>query len=103
MFSNRLQMIFTQEEIDRLSIKEHTRKETQIIADVHGIKFYQAKHFINNIFNTMHSAFKLVIIHGYNHETAIKDMLSVNFINSHITDQYVDPYNQGVTHMLIAA
>lgn len=95
-------MIFTYDEISRLSIKEKPDMKPQITANVHGMKCNQARRFINNINNTIRESFKLIIIHGYNHGTAIKDMLAENFCNSHITKQYIDPYNQGVTHMLIA-
>ena len=103
MVNNRLKMIFTQEEIDRLSITEIDENQVRIIADVHGMKCSQARRFINNIINAVRVAFQLIIIHGYNHGTAIKDMLSEDFSNSHIMEQHVDLYNQGVTHMLIAA
>lgn len=102
MVSRKLQMIFTNDEINRISIKEAPGTKPQIIADVHGMKCSQARRFINNIINTIHEAFKLIIIHGYNHGTAIKDILADNFCNSHIAEQYIDPYNQGVTHMLIS-
>ncbi len=103
MISRKLQMIFTNNEINRLSIKEIPGTMTQITADVHGMKCSQARRFINNIINTVRVAFQLIIIHGYNHGTAIKDMLAQNFINTHITKQHSDPYNQGVTHMFIIA
>lgn len=102
MVNNRLKMIFTNEEIDRLTISEIDECKIRITADVHGMKCSQARRFINNIINTIRVAFQLIIIHGYNHGTAIKDMLAENFNNTHITEQYLDPYNQGVTHMLIA-
>ena len=103
MINNRLRMVFTQEEINRLTISEIDERKIRITADVHGMKCYQARRFINNIINTVRVAFQLIIIHGYNHGTAIKDMLVENFSNTHITEQHLDPYNQGVTHMLIAA
>lgn len=103
MVNNRLQMIFTSEELSRLTISEVDESKIRIIADVHGMKCSQAKRFINNIINTVRIAFQLIIIHGYNHGTAIKDMLAQNFSNTHITEKHPDPYNQGVTHMLIAA
>lgn len=103
MINNRLRMVFTQEEINRLTISEIDEHKIRITADVHGMKCCQARRFINNIINTVRVAFQLIIIHGYNHGTAIKDMLAENFSNTHITEQHLDPYNQGVTHMLIAA
>lgn len=103
MVNNRLKMILTQEEISRLQITEFGTEHIKIIADVHGMKCYQAHRFINNIINTVRIAFQLIIIHGYNHGTAIKDMLADNFSNYHITEQHADPFNKGVTHMQIAA
>ena len=103
MVNNRLKMVFTSEEISSLIISEISESKISIVADVHGMKCSQARRFINNIINTVRVAFQLIIIHGYNHGTAIKDMLAENFSNTHITEQHLDPYNQGVTHMLIAA
>lgn len=102
MVNNRLQMIFTHDEIDRITVKEQPGRETLIIADVHGMKCRQARRFINNIINAVRIAFQLIIIHGYNHGTAIKDMLSNSFTNKHVAEQYLDSHNQGMTHMLIA-
>ncbi len=103
MVNNRLRMVFTDEEINRLTISEVDERRIRIVADVHGMKCSQARRFINNIINTVRVAFQLIVIHGYNHGTAIKDMLAQNFSNTHITEKHADPYNQGVTHMLIAA
>lgn len=103
MVNSRLKIIFTSEEISRLTISEIDETKIRIIADVHGMKCSQARRFINNIINTVRVAFQLIIIHGYNHGTAIKDMLAQNFSNTHITEKHPDPYNQGITHMLIAA
>lgn len=103
MVNNRLKMIFTSEEINRLTVSEIDETKLRIIADVHGMKCNQARRFINNIINTIRVAFQLIIIHGYNHGTAIKDMLAQNFNNTHIVEKHLDPFNQGVTHMLITA
>lgn len=96
----RLGMIFSQDDIARISIKDDGK--LQVTVDVHGMKCVQAKRFINNIINSIREAFRLVIIHGYNHGTAIKDMLAENFSNTHIIDQYQDPRNKGVTYMVLA-
>ena len=72
MVDDRLKMILTQEEINRLKITESNSEHIKIIADVHGMKCYEARRFINNIINIVRIAFQLVIIHGYNHGTAIK-------------------------------
>lgn len=98
----RLGMIFSQDDINRITVKDEAEKNLKVTVDVHGMKCSQAKRFINNIINAIRSAFKLVIIHGYNHGTAIKDMLADNFTNTHVIDQYQDPYNKGVTYMVLS-
>ena len=103
MIRTRLKMVLTQSEMNRIKISESRSGKIRITADVHGMKCYEARRFINNIINIVRTAFQLVIIHGYNHGTAIKEMLAQNFTNSHIYEQFPDPCNQGVTHMLIAA
>ena len=82
--------------------QEKVPEKIRITADVHGMKCYEARRFINNIINIVHTTFQLVIIHGYNRGTAIKEMLTQNFSNDHIFEQFQDPCNQGVTLMLIA-
>ena len=102
MVCTRLRLILSSDELDRLTISE-VAGNTTIVVDVHGMKCSQAKRFINNIISTVRCNVRLVIIHGYNHGTAIKDMLSSNFHNSHIEELFPDAYNLGMTHMLIAA
>lgn len=98
---DRLHIIFSKSELKRLSIARLSSHELQITANVHGLKCYEAKRFINNIINILQSTFKLTIIHGYNHSTSIKDMLTYNFTNPHIVEQYVPIYNPGITCMSI--
>lgn len=103
MFKSKLSLILTNTELTRISVNENSNGNICITADVHGMKCREARRFINNIINIIHTAFTLIIIHGYNHGTAIKDMLTQNFKNDHIYKQFPDPCNKGITHMLIAA
>lgn len=103
MAAVRLRMIFTSEELRRIRIMDFGNGRLRIIADVHGMKCWEARRFINNIINVIRAGFQLVIIHGYNHGTAIKDMLAQNFYNDHITERHPDPHNKGVTYLSIAA
>lgn len=103
MVHKRLRRVFTEDEINRLTISEGDENRIRIVADVHGMKCNLARRFINNITDTVRVVFQLIIIHGYNHGTAIKDMLSQSFCNTHISEKHAGPYNQGITHMLIAA
>ena len=99
----KFKMIFSKEDINRLVISESSSDTLKIVADVHGMKCCEARRFINNIIAIVNSDFQLEIIHGYNHGTAIKEMLSQNFINKHIYQRFPDSRNQGITHMLLAA
>lgn len=100
MIQNRLHLIFTDDEISRITLLGD-KEELRIIADVHGMSCFQAKRFINNLINIIREKFRLIVIHGYNHGTAIKDMLTDSFINMHVVSKHVDPKNQGVTYMQI--
>lgn len=99
----RLEEIFTDEEMSRITISDSIGGCLLITADVHGMKCRQARRFINNIINVIRMVFHLMIIHGYNHGRAIKDMLAGDFHNIHISEQHPDPYNQGVTYMSLYA
>lgn len=102
MFIKVLSTIFTEEEMSRLSFIDDADSTVRITADVHGMKCSQARRFINNIINAIRQKCSLVIIHGYNHGTAIKDMLATDFSNSHVQNKYQDPYNKGITHVVLA-
>ena len=66
MIISRLRMVLTNDELDRITVKEKESGKIRITADVHGMKCYEARRFINNIINIVRIAFQLVIIHGYN-------------------------------------
>ncbi len=103
MVISRLNMILTTDELKRIQVLQNADEKLMIIVDVHGMTCTKARKFINNIINVVRVAFQLIIIHGYNHGTAIKDMLANSFTNSHISKKYTDSFNYGITHMLIAA
>ena len=94
-------LIFTKDEMERISVGT-AHGECRITADVHGMTCAIARRFINNIINLVHTAFHLLIIHGYHGGDAIKHMLLDSFENSHISKRYSDVYNQGRTHLVIA-
>lgn len=98
----RLTTILSKSDMKRITIK--TKKGMiKIYADVHGMKVWEAKRFINNILNLMKEAIELIIIHGYKHGSAIKEMLENEFNNGHVKSITPDRDNQGVTHILAAA
>lgn len=101
LIRNRLSIIFTKDELNRLTFNQD-QSGVEIIADVHGMKCFQAKRFLNNILNMASYKIKLTVIHGYNHGTAIKDMISNGLGNSHIIQTYNDEKNIGRTFIIAA-
>lgn len=95
----RLSLILTTDDMRRLTFKDK-EGEKKIICDLHGMKCKQARRFLNNILNIIRTAVELIIVHGFNHGTAIKDMILGDFYNEHICLISPDIHNMGVTHIL---
>lgn len=95
----RLSLILTEDDMKRLTFKDK-EGEKKIIADMHGMKCKQARRFLNNLLNIIRTAVELIIVHGFNHGTAIKDMILGDFYNEHISLISPDSHNKGVTHIM---
>ena len=100
VLQERLKTIFTTEEISRIHISENLTG-ISVVVDVHGLKCRQARRFVNNLINIARCPFIMTVIHGYNHGTAILEMIRGNLENRHIVHRFPDPYNRGVTHLTI--
>ncbi len=98
---NRLSIILTKDELKRLTLNQN-KNGIELIADVHGMKCFQAKRFINNILNLSNQKMKLTVIHGFHHGTAIKDMIKNGLENRHIINIYNDQKNIGRTFIIAA-
>lgn len=98
---DRLCVIFSQAEMRRLSISLDETHEIRITADVHGMTCYEAKRFLRNIINILRIAFKLTVIHGYRHGTAIKEMLVNSFSSNRVSSIIGIPYNLGRTEIAV--
>ncbi len=98
---DRLHMIYTDEYIGRLRIAV-SKGHVSITADVHGLTVKEARRFINNIITILDIPLTLIIIHGYRHGHAIKEMIMDNFTNSKVICKIPDPVNKGVTNLAVA-
>ncbi len=96
----RLKTVLTEDEMDRLLINDY-EADIEMTVDVHGLKCNQAKRFLNNIINLVQGSFRMIVIHGFNHGTAIRDMLIKGLDNPHIASQNIDAHNPGITHMVL--
>lgn len=97
----RLSGIYTNEETARIHITENNNG-IYVVVDLHGMRCGQAKRFINNLINIARCPFLLTVIHGYNHGTAILEMVRNELRNQHISRMFLDSHNQGVTYLAIA-
>ena len=101
-FTDKVAFLFPGDEGRRISIIETPSGNILVSIDVHGMTRRQAERSIRNLINLARCPFTLTIIHGYNHGTAILDMVRTKHISSHIKGRYADNYNPGVTYLAIA-
>ena len=100
---DRCRRIFTEDDMSRIQFGT-ANGLSLIILDVHGLTCRQASVFINNVIVLLFikGSFYLEVIHGYNHGTAIKNMLWTSFQCKHVKRMYADAYNKGVTYLAVA-
>ena len=97
----RINLLFPEDDLSRLTIYEEDSISIRI--DVHGLSRLEARRLITNVANVgCNMAYTLVIIHGFNHGTAIKDMLANDFALPRVRSNRPDPVNPGVTLLSIA-
>ncbi len=75
----------------------------EIIYDAHGQTVLEARRTIRNIANIVMAPITLIVIHGYRHGTAIKEMLAEENFSGRLICRYSPEFNPGETFMEIAA
>jgi hypothetical protein len=83
----------------RINISKNSHGDPRIIYDAHGQTVREAKRNIENIVNVTRSPLHLEVIHGYNHGTAIKDMLALEVFPGRLAEKFCPQGNPGVTVM----
>ena len=96
-----MRSLYPVKDVRRLTYAQSSGGDT-VLVDVHGMKCWQAKQFINNIINLSNRPFRLTVIHGYNHGTAIMDMVRNRLDNKRIMERAADQFNLGITYLAIA-
>lgn len=87
---------------ERRLVAEEENGQVKVTVDVHGLSASQAKRLINNIIVAIRRSFELVVIHGYHHGTAIRDMIYRELENPKIQQKHLEFWNPGITTMTIA-
>lgn len=97
----RLGSIFTEDELRRINV--HEGDLPSVTVDVHGMGCLEAKTFLKNVIALLRGAFKLVVIHGFNNGTAIRDMVRREKLSSKVTAVHSWYWNDGVTEFDVKA
>lgn len=102
LLTARLQMLFTEETISRISLLTSSSGEVEkVVLDVHGLTCREAMRFVKNVANLSNGIGIVKVIHGYRGGTKIKDTLQHYFSNSKFK-LLPDQWNLGVTYLMPA-
>ena len=93
---NRMEMIFTREEIQRITEDIRNNVHT-LTVDVHGLRVKEAKRLLNNLMSINREGYNICVIHGYNHGTAIKEMIHGKLNNPRMEEKKGGKGNYGRT------
>lgn len=100
---NRLRFVVCEDNKWRLTAKQQQYAAPEITCDVHGLSVFEARRMIRNLINITRGPIRLIVIHGFTHGTAIKDMLAQECIANWIVSRFCPKSNPGETIMRIAA
>ena len=81
----------------RIKFFRNEKGATKIRADLHKLSTSNAKRFVKNIIAVSRDELDVELIHGFNHGTAIKEMLMNDFDNPRVTKKSSRPDNPGLT------
>ncbi len=98
----RMTFILNGDDLRRVNIQKDNKGNIIVVIDVHGMRVAEAKKVLNSIIIMYRFPFKLRVIHGYNHGTAIRDMIADELDNQRIVSKKVMYYNPGITSIRLA-
>lgn len=99
---DRMSFILAGENLKRVIVKKNAEGKPQITVDLHGMDCRTAKRVIKSIIAMYRFSFDLVLIHGFNHGTALKTLINTDIVNDRIMSKKSPSYNPGLTVMAIA-
>lgn len=94
--AKKLALIFTTEQMERLEFANET-----IYIDLHGLGCKAAYWFLKCIIGMCMAPTHLIVIHGYNHGTALKEMINTYHLSDKVTSLSPDKSNLGRTHIFV--
>ncbi len=97
----RVSFILFGEDVKRVKIEYDEYGSFVITIDLHGYKVSEAKNVICGIMKVINVPFRLELIHGYSHGTAIKEYIHNVLCDKRIVEKYCYPDNPGRTILTI--
>ncbi len=94
---SKMQLVFTNDEINRISEKIRNNGSKMFCVDTHGLTVKDAKRLIQNLIVLDREESEIHIIHGFNHGTAIKEMIGNTIANPRINSKRTPANNPGIT------
>lgn len=92
----------TDEELGRFTFLSDANGALALRGDLHGLSCREARRLLNNLMLLIRDDFDLIVIHGYRHGQAIKDMLWHDYDNRRLAARCGDKKNPGVTLFKVA-
>lgn len=99
---DRMTFIMYGDDLCRVRIYQENDGVNIVEIDLHGLNKKHAAKIISNVILMYRFSFRLILIHGYNHGTALKEYIWNDFNNSRIKDKRCPMNNPGITYLTIA-
>ena len=101
-FIEKAKMIFTNDLLDRICVNNVDDREI-VTVDLHGMSRLEGERFVKNIVAlNLAAEFVLIVIHGYNSGTVLKETLRKKCISTRIRRLWSPKYNPGITYIEVA-
>lgn len=92
-------IIFGNDDLQRINVIS----DNEVSVDLHGLGTRASIVLVNNVINLNRGKCELSVIHGFNHGTALKDMINNRFHNPRVINMKRVVGNYGVTVLECAA
>lgn len=102
MALQRMRLILTNEQMERLCFKDEPGSELTLCLDLHGLTCKEARRLVDMVIFLVRDNFLLLLVHGYQHGQSIKDMLWYQYDNHRLQSRRDDDYNLGLTYFNVA-
>lgn len=88
----------------RVNVLKDADEKPYIVLNAHGMTVAETRKMINDIVRLIYcDTIGIKVIHGFNHGTAIKDMIASESFGDRLVRKYTPGSNPGVTYMEFAS